>query len=109
MKLLETAQKASGVLTHFVDPEALRSRIPNTRQTIHTTVITITPVPTCNADILNFSPHATDEPAITFSDERFFFYSIIYIEKNKTIRPLLLATFAIYNGQRRKVNCIFPH
>lgn len=68
IKLLQTAQKSNGVSTHFVDPEALRSSIPKTRLAIQTTAITITPVPTCNADIFNFSLHATDEATIIFGN-----------------------------------------
>lgn len=105
INLLETAQK-SNVFTHFVDPEALRSSIPNTRLAIQTAAITITPVPTCNADILNVSPHATNEPAIMFNNERFLFLRKDLHLKQKGY-TLLLATLAIYNDQRRKVNSIF--
>lgn len=36
------------VVTHFADPDALSSIIPNTKAAIHTTAMTKTPVPTSN-------------------------------------------------------------
>lgn len=44
---------AAGVVaTHFADPDALSSIIPNTRAAIQTTAMTNTPVPTCNTAVL---------------------------------------------------------
>lgn len=43
---------AGVVATHFADPDALNSSIPNTRTAIQTTAMTNTPVPTCNTEVL---------------------------------------------------------